>query len=385
MKFFVLIASNLKRKKLRTWLTLLSIVVVFILFGLLSALKQALVGGVSMAGANRLMVQHKVSLLNLLPVAYKDRMQRIKGVALATHQTWFGGTIKDSKDVFFQTPVVPNELLDMFPELVLPNDQKEVWFKTRTGAIIGRALANQMKWTVGMHVPITSPIWPKADGNQTWEFDIVGIYDAKDKKTDTTSMFFHYDYFDEGRGRGKGQVGWYSIRVQDPAQAADVAKLVDQEFENSDEETKTAPEAVIMQSWAKQVGDIGLIVASILGAGFFMLLLVTGNTVAQSVRERTGELGVLKAIGFTNGQVLALVLAESCLLAVLGGGIGLGFASLMVPAIAKPLATILPTFFFPGRDLLLGAGLCILLGLATGILPALGAMRLRIADSLRRM
>jgi len=385
MKFFHLIWSNLKRKKLRTSLTLLSIVVAFVLFGFLSSIQQALVGGVALAGADRLVVRHKVSIIQMLPESYKARMERIPGVTLATHQTWFGGIYQDPKNFFMQNPVMPEEFLAMHPELVLSPEQKEAWLKTRTGAIVGRKTAERFHWKIGDKVPIQSTIWSTAAGNRTWEFDIVGIYDGEKKGTDTTPLFFRYDYFDEARQPGaKGLVGWYSIRVKDPAQAAEVAKLVDREFENSAAETKTEPEGAFVQAWASQIGNIVLIVAAILGAVFFTILLVTGNTMAQAVRERTGELGVLKAIGFTNAQIVSLVLAESCLLTVLGGALGLGLAWLVISR-GDPTNGLLPMFFFPTRDLLIGLGLSVALGLVTGIFPALQAMRLRVADALRRM
>jgi putative ABC transport system permease protein len=360
MKFAYLIWSNLRRKKTRTVLTLLSIVVAFILFGFLSAIKQALTGGVVLEGANRLIVRHKVSIIQLLPQSYQQRMQRIAGVAAATHQTWFGGIYQDPKNFFMQTPVVPEEFLDMHPEFVVPADQRKAWLETRTGAIVGRKTAERFNWKIGDKVPI--------------------------KNTDTTALFFRYDYFDEARrpGWGKGQVGWYTIRVTDPSRAAEVAKLVDAEFENSSAETKTEPEGAFVQSWANQIGDIALITASILGAVFFTILLVTGNTISQSVRERTGELGVLKAIGFTNAQVLGLVLAESCLLALLGGIVGLGLAWFLTSR-GDPTGGLLPLFFFPVHDVLIGVGLSLVLGLVTGLFPALQAMRLRVAEALRRI
>jgi putative ABC transport system permease protein len=386
MKFLPLVWSNLKRKKVRTLLTLLSIVVAFVLFGLLSAIKQALTGGVSLAGADRLIVRHKVSIIQLLPESYKARMERIPGVALAVHQTWFGGVYQDPKNFFMQCPVVPDEFLDMFPEMILPPEQKQAWLQTRTGAIVGRATAERFGWKIGDKVPIRSTIWSQPNGSRTWIFDIVGIYDGRDKNTDTTSLFFRYDYFDEVRTQawGKGLVGWYSVRIKDPAQAAEVAKRIDAEFENSSAETKTEPEGAFVQGWVNQVGDIALITASILGAVFFTILLVTGNTISQSVRERIGELGVLKAIGFTNGRVLALVLLESCLLSLLGGALGLGLAKLIVGR-GDPTHGMLPLFYFPNRDLVLGLGLSLALGLVTGVFPALQAMRLRVADALRRM
>jgi putative ABC transport system permease protein len=383
MKFLPLVWANLKRKKLRTSLTLLSILVAFVLFGILCAIKQALVGGVALAGLDRLIVRHKVSLIQLLPESYKARMERIPGVAAVTHQTWFGGVYQDPKNFFMQNPVVPEEFMAMFPEFILPPEQMDAWLKTRTGAIVGRNTANRFGWKIGDKVPITSPIWLR----KTWEFDIVGIFDGAKKGTDTTSLFFRYDYFDEARKAqnfGTGQVGWYTIRIKDPAQAATVARLIDEEFENSPAETKTEPEGAFAQGFANQIGNIAFIVAGILGAVFFTILLVTGSTMSQAVRERLGELGVLKAIGFTNGQVLSLVLAESCLLTVLGGLLGLGLASL-IAAGGDPTGGMLPLFYLPTNDLLLGLAISVALGLITGILPAQQAMRLRVADALRRM
>lgn len=385
MKFFPLIWSNLKRKKVRTLLTLLSILVAFILFGFLSAIKQALIGGVELAGANRLVVRHRVSLIQLLPESYKARMERIPGVAAATHQTWFGGVFKqEPKNFFMQNPVVPEEFLDMHPEFVLPAEQKKIWLQTRTGAIVGRKAADRFHWKIGDKVPIESAIWSKTDGSRLWEFDLVGIYDGKEKGTDTTPLFFRYDYFEEARRGEKGNVGWYTIRVKDPNQAAEVGKLVDAEFENSPAETKTETEGAFVQAWAKQIGDIAFITGVIVSAVFITILLVTANTMAQAVRERTGELGVLKAIGFTSLQVLLLVLAESCLLAVLGGVLGLGLAFWLTSR-GDPTGGLLPQFYFPRRDLLIGCLFSLALGLTTGIFPALQAMRLRVADALRRM
>lgn len=381
MKFAHLIWGNLKRKKLRTALTLLSILVAFVLFGLLCAVKQALIGGVELAGVDRLIVRHKVSLLQLLPESYKARMARIPGVAAVAHQTWFGGIYQDPKNFFMQCPVVPEEFMPMFPEFLLPPEHMKPWQQTRTGAIIGRNIADRFKWKIGDKVPIQSPIW----GQRTWEFDVVGIFEGAKKGTDTTSMFFRYDYFDESRSeRAKGQVGWYTIKVKEPARAAEIAAAVDREFENSPAETKAEPEGAFVQGFANQMGNIALIVASILAAVFFTILLVTGSTMSQAVRERIGELGVLKAIGFTNGQLLGLVLAESCVLSFLGGGLGLALAW-AITAGGDPSGGMLPLFHLPPRDLGVGAGIAIALGLLTGIFPALQAMRLRVADALRRM
>jgi putative ABC transport system permease protein len=385
MRFLSLIWSNLKRKKLRTSLTLLSIMVAFVLFALLSALKLALGGGVSMADANRLMVRHRVSFIQPLPHSYLARIARIPGVAAVSHQSWFGGIYQDPKNQFGTFPVDPEPFLAMNPEISLPEDQKQAWLKTRTGAIIGRSLAERYKWKIGDRVPLNSPIWPNKTGG-AWQFDIVGIYEPAKKTADTTSFLFRYDYFDEARSRGAGTVGWYQVRVHDPKEATAVAAAIDAEFVNSPAETKAETEGAMFQGFAQQIGDIGTIVTAILGAVFFTILLVAGNTMAQSVRERTQELGVLKALGFTNELVLGVVLSESLVITVLGGLVGLSFGWVMVTGLAEAnfIRQFFPIFFVPARDVAIGVGMTLALGLVAGILPAVQAMRLRLADALRR-
>lgn len=383
MKFFSLIWSNLKRKKLRTSLTLLSILVAFVLYGLLCTIKEAFTAGVTMAGADRLVVRHKVSLIMTLPVTYGTRMEQIPGVASAVSFTWFNGIYQNEPKNFFGSfPTEPEEFLAMFPEYLLPEEQKQAWLKARTGAIVGRALVDRFKWKIGDRVPLVSPIWPRK-GDAAWEFDIVGIYDGAKKGTDTSGFYFRYDYFDEGRARGEGLVGWYSVQVKDPDQAGEIAKAIDNQFANSPHETKAEPEGAFMQGFASQIGDIGTILIAILSAVFFTILLVAGNTMGQAVRERTEELGVLKAMGFTNERVLALVLAESCLIAAVGGLIGLGLAWLFTAG-GSPVPAMLPVFYLPPRYLVIGVGLVFALGIVAGILPALQAMRLQIAVALRR-
>jgi putative ABC transport system permease protein len=385
MKFLSLVWSNLRRRKLRTSLTLLSVLVAFVLFGLLSALKLALGAGVNMADANRLIVRHRVSFIQLLPYSYQPRIARVPGVTLVSLQLWFGGVYQDPKNQLGTFPVEPEAFLAMNPELTLPEDQKQAWLKTRTGAIVGRTLANRFHWKVGDRVPLTSSIWPNKSGG-AWQFDIVGIYGATKKAADTGSLLFRFDYFDEARVYGKGQVGWYQVRVDAPAHAPEIARAIDAEFSNSSAETKTETEAAMFQGFAQQIGDIGTIVSLIVAAVFFTILLVAGNTMAQSVRERTQELGVLKAVGFSNELVLGVVLGESLVITLLGGLTGLLIGWFMVSGLGKVsfMQTYFPLFFIPGRDLLLGVLFTVALGVVAGILPALQAMRLRLADALRR-
>ena len=385
MKYLALILSNLKRHKLRTALTMLSILVAFLLFGYLSAIRTAFTAGIDVADLDRLIVRHKVSLIQMLPASYEARMEQIEGVDEVVGQTWFGGYYQEQKNQFAQMPVKPDEFMDMYPEYVLDEDEKEAWRTTRTGAIAGAQIAERFGWKVGDKVPITATIWTKADGSRVWDFDLVGIYEAGEKGTDDTQFFFRYDFFDESRPDwGKGQVGWYTARIDDPDRAAEITAAIDAEFANSQAETKAEPEGAFLQGFANQIGDIGFIMTSIIGMVFFTILLVAGNTMAYAVRERTNELAVLKAVGFTDTGVLALVLGESFLLTTIGGGIGLALAWLMVTGGGDPTGGFLPIFFIPARDLIVGVVLIGVTAFVAGILPAMQAQRLHIADALRR-
>ena len=383
MKFLGLVWSNLKRKKLRTALTVLSILVAFVLFGILCAIKEAFNAGVTLAGRDRLIVRHKVSLIQSLPASYEQRIANVPGVDAIAGQSWFGGIYQDPKNFMATIPVDPAKFLDMYPEFLLPEEQKQAWMKTRNGAIVGRGAADRFKWKIGDHVPFTSPIWGEPEGQSHWDFEVTGIFTGAKKGTDTSSLYFRHDYFDEGRPRGKGEIGWFGVRIKNPDQAAEIARKIDDEFANSPYETKAEPEGAMAAGFAQQIGDIGTIMMAVLSAVFFTILLVAGNTMGQAVRERTEEIGVLKAMGFTNRLVLVLVLLESCVLALVGGLLGLGIAWALTLG-GSPVPAMLPIFYIPGRDLAMGAGIVVVLGAIAGILPAVQAMRLRIAEALRR-
>lgn len=384
MKFLPLIWANLMRRKVRTLFTLLSILVAFVLFGYLSAINLAFSMGIDVTGADRLVLRHKVSIIRLLPYSYQARIEQVPGVVDVAHQTWFGGVYQDPKNFFMQTPVEPERFFRLYPEFIVPEEQMGTFLTDRTGAIVGRTTADRFGWKIGDRIPIQATIWRQKDGSTTWEFTIDGIYEGAEPGVDTTQFLFHYDYFDESRMFGEGLVGWYIIRIDDPDRAAEIAERIDRTFANSPYETKTETEKAFVQAWAKQVGDIATIALAILSAVFFTILIVAGNTMAQSVRERTNELAVLKTLGYSNGRVLALVLMESSALSVVGGGLGLVFATWLI-SLGDPTDGALPIFFFPLRDQILGWLLVILLGLVTGFLPALQAMRLRIVDALRRV
>jgi putative ABC transport system permease protein len=381
MKFFPLLWSSLWRKKMRTIFTLLSIFVAFLLFGLLMTIRTAFSFGVDIAGLDRLVLIHKVSLIMPLPISYQDRLRATEGVKLATHSSWFGGVYQDPSNFFAQIVVDPVPFMTLYPEYKLPPEQFKAWLSDRQGAVVGVDLAERFNWKIGDRVPIQGTIWQPKQG-QVWEFNIVGMYDG-DPGVDKTQFFFRYDYLDENRRQGDGLVGWYIVKIADASQAQQMGAKFDAMFANSSAETKTTTEKGFVEGFAKQVGDIGAIMIAILVAVLFTMMLVAANTMAQSVRERTSEIGVLKTLGFSNASILMLVLGEAVLIAVIGGGLGLLAGWLFVQQ-GDPTGGMLPIFVLPRRDVAFGVGLILVLGIAAGLLPALNAMQLKITDALRR-
>ncbi len=384
MKYFGLIWKNVWRKKIRTTLTILSVLVAFLLYSLLSAFGYAFKSGEDVADAERLVVIQKISLINPLPMSYKSRIESTPGVHSVTHASWFGGYYQDPRNQFGQFPTDPYEYFSMYPELQMPEEQLEAWAKNRTGIVIGRELAEQFDIKVGDRIPLQATIWTKADGGRTWEFDVEGIFSTSDPRGSTPFMLFHYDYFEEARAFGKGTVGWYILRVDPGADPVQVANAIDAQFANSPNETETSTEAAFAQSFAKQFGNIALIVTLVMGAVFFTLLLVSGNTMSQSVRERISELAVLKTLGFGDRTVLGVVLAESILIMALGGLLGIGIGWVLVQGAAQAMGAFLPGIYLSGEAIGLGVLIMVGAGIVAGLFPALKAMRLSIIDALAR-
>jgi putative ABC transport system permease protein len=386
MKYLPLVLRNLLRRKVRTTFTILSIVVAFLLFGFLMTVRAAFAMGVDLAGADRLMVIHRVPIIQPLPQSYGPKIRATPGVTDLTHANWFGGYYQNPNNFMANMAVDPESWLRMYPEFEMPEEQKKAWIADRAGAVVGIDTAKKFGWKVGDHVPLISPIYRKPD-NSPWDFTIRGIYDSSKKGVDKTQFFFQYNYMNEALRAAKvgfaDIIGWYVFRVEDPSTADQLAKRVDAMFENSNAETKTATEKAFISEWGKQVGDIGSIMIAITAVVMGFILFVAGNAMAQSIRERTNELAVLKTLGFGDGKILAIVLLESCAIALIGGAIGLGLASLII-AQGDPTGGMLPIYYLPPRDLVFGIALVIVLGLATGLLPAVQASRLKIVDALRR-
>lgn len=377
MKFLPLVWAGLWRKRARTIFTILSIVTAFLLFGMLQGVLAAFAKSVENAAVDRLTVVSKVSFTEPLPLSYLPQLESIPGVTGVAFESWFGTYYRDKQNPVFSFPVEPERYFSIVPELNISPEMTQKMVRTRTGAIVGAELAKKYGWKVGDRVSLHSMIWTKTDGSSDWAFDIVGIFQSKN--VNLASIFFlNHQYFEEARSFGKGTVGWYVVRLKDPRTSNQIAQIIDARFANSPDETKTQTEKEFQQSFLKQMADISFIVTAILGAVFFTLLFLTGNTMMQSVRERIPELAVLKTLGFTDTGVLTLVLAESLLLCLLAAGIGLGLAAAMFPA----MKNFIGEASLPARVLVLGAVVAALLALITGLLPALRAKRLSIIDAL---
>ena len=383
MKYLHLVWSALFRRKTRTLFTLLSVMAAFLLFGLLNSVREAFANaGQSVAGASRLITISKVSFMVALPKSLYMRIQSVPGVAEVTYANWFGGIYQDPKNFFANEAVAPN-FFDVYPEFELSPAELRAFEITRTGAVVGASLATRFHWKIGDQIPLQATIFPQKGGQNTWTFNLVGIYHVANprERGQENAMFFHWKYFDEAAEFGGGTVGWYIEKIAQPKDADHVAQAIDAMSANSDHETKTQSEDAFRASFVSQFADIGLIVGSIMGAVFFTLVLLTGNTMAQAVRERIPELAILKTIGFSNRSVLALVLAESVLLLAIGGAAGLALAEVAVSVIRARLGTIPMMPVGPGIWLQ-GLGLMAVIGLLVGALPARRGMRLRIVDAL---
>ncbi len=377
--------ANLTRRKLRLVFTLLSIILAFLMFGMLDALRTSLQHSVNLTGADRLITLSKVSIIDSFPISHYEKTRATQGVKSVVHLNWFGGVYKDGT---MQIPVFPlnvEEFFNVYPEVKITPEEFAAWKADRQGIVIGKVLAERYGWKKGDRLPIKSSIFRKQNNSDTWEFNVVAIYTVEDSAGwDNQSAMFHYDYYNESLQFGRDEISWMTVKVSDPAQAEAVAKRVDELFANSSDETKTGTEKAFTKQFMEQIGNIGKILVSVVFAVFFTMLLVTANTMAQSVRERTNEIGVLKTLGFSSGSVLRLVIGEALFLTILGGLIGFGLAYLGVGALQPTMKQYFPVFEIDSTTFITSLVLMVGLGVITGLWPAVSAMRLKIVDALRR-
>jgi putative ABC transport system permease protein len=385
MNDFALVRKNLFRKKLRAGLMIASILVAFMIFGVLAGFYRAFTAGEDAAAADRLVVVNKINFTQPLPIAHFNRVGAVEGVRQLTHLNWFGGYYQDPKNFLIVLAVQPESYVNVYGnDLDINADARQAFLRERTGALVGEAMARKWGWKVGDRIPISSNIFSQRNGSRTWDFTIVGIFTPRTPQIDTNYMVFQYAYFDETRSFGKDTIGWMVLQTTSPSVNERVAKTIDQMFVNSSAETSTDTEKAFNKAFAAQLGNIALIVTLVIGAAFVTILMIVGNTMALTIRERTREIGVLKTLGFSGGRILGLVLGESVLLALLGGLPGLALAALAAAAMRNSLGNFLPGFAVTPEVALMGLTLMIGLGVVTGIIPALNAMRLKIATALGR-
>ena len=385
MSWISLTWANLTRRKLRLVFTLLSIILAFLMFGMLDALRTSLSESVNLTGADRLISLSKVSIIDSYPLSHYEKTRAVEGVDSVVHLNWFGGVYKDGT---MQIPVFPmnvEEFFKVYPEVKITPEEFAAWKADRQGMVIGTVLAERYGWKKDDRIPIKSSIFRKQDGGDTWEFNIVAIYTVENSAGwDNQSAMFHYEYFSESLQFGRNEIGWMTVKVKDPNQSEAVAKRIDSLFANSSDETKTGTEKAFTKQFMEQIGNIGKILVSVVFAVFFTMLLVTANTMAQSVRERTSEIGVLKTLGFSAGAVLRLVIGEALFLTIVGGLIGLGLAYVAVGGLAPTMKKYFPIFEIDSSTIVVSLALMVALGVITGLWPAVTAMRLKITDALRR-
>src|SRR5438309_11175406 len=383
MKYSRLIFANLFRKKARLILTIGSFAVALFLFTFLAVVKNAFSRGTELAGADRLVIINRAGLIQTIPLAYRDKILAIQGVKALTHNNWFGGVYQDEKNFFPQFVIDPENQRQVMTEMKVPDDQWKNFVNDRQGAVVGAGLAKRFGWKIGDRIPLKNALYGPT---KTWEFNLDGIYTNDHPGGDESQFWLQWKYFDENIPSViKGSIGWYVLKLDNPDDAVRVAKAIDTEFANSSTETKTETESAFQAGFAKQLGNIEFLILTIGGVVFFTLLLVTGNTMAIAVRERTSELAVLKALGYSDRFVLFFVLTESLAISALGGGAGLLLAKLCVVAFGDPTHGMLPMFYLPWNALLLGVAATLAVGIVSGLLPAISAMRLRVVDALRRV
>lgn len=385
MNDLYLIYKNLTRKPLRLFLTCFSIFIAFLIYGAVATLKSALDAGVDLAADNRLVVVNKINFTQPLPVSYAQKVAAIEGVENVTYANWFGGYYQEARNQIVSMAVEPESWLRVYDrEIVLTPEERAAWLGNRQGMIVGENLAQRLGWKVGDRVPVSSNIFSHEDGGQTWDFVVEGIFSGSDPQHDTNSMYFHYKYFMETQSFGGEWIGWITLTTTDPKFNQRIADDIDSSFANSQAETDTSTEQAFSKMFIEQVGNIGLIIFGVVFTAFFTILILAGNTMALAVRERTGEIAVLKTLGFAAPRIFKMVLTESLLIALIGGLTGLAAAWLVVEMARGTMAQFLPNLILGSGILVQAVALMLLLGLITGLLPALNALRLNIVTAFNR-
>lgn len=385
MRILKLVFKNALRHKLRSFLTVLGIAIAVTAFGVLRTLVATWNSGVEASAANRLITRQAVSFIFPLPLAYREQIARIPGVEIATYANWFGGTYIDKNQFFARLAVEPEQIFEIYPEFLLANDQFEAFKRERNACIVGADIAQRYNLKLGDRMEMDGDIYPGK-----WDFVVRGIYKPRDKNTDATQFFMHWAYIDERMKQDMptraGEVGWYIIKIKDPNRAAEISEQVDALFRNSPNATKTETEKAFQQGFVSAAGSIIRAIDFVSFVIIGIIMLVLGNTMIMSARERIREYAVFKTLGFSAGHLVGLILGESLTISCAGGAMGI---ALTYPLVAF-IAAILPKGFFPvfyvETALVVLAGTAALaVGLLASIFPIQRALTTRIVDGLRHM
>jgi putative ABC transport system permease protein len=379
-----LVARNLTRRKLRTFLLWLAIFIAFLLFGVLKSFERGFYSAQRTASADRMVTVNRVNFTLPLPVSYAGRIAAIDGVSAVTYQNWFGGYYQDPREPLIMFAAEPASYLAVYPDLVVDAGQRRAWLADRAGLAVGRVIANKYHWKLGDHVPIQSNIYTRTNGSHTWDFTVSVIFDSPGERARENQVIMRHDYFDESVTFGRDTVNMIMFTTRDSHQADAIAKRVDAMFANSGDETTTDTAAAFNRAFTAQLGNIALIISLVVATAFAAILLIVGNTLVMAVRERTREIGVLKTLGFQGPAILGQILAESLLLSLLGALAGLGTAALILKLLDEKLVAFVGSLLMSWPVFLSGLGWAVLLGLVTGAIPAWTGMRLRIVTALGR-
>ena len=382
MKFFKIIFKNTLRHKLRTALTVLGLVVAILSFGLLQTVVGAWYAGADSAAPTRLVTRNAISLVFPLPISYRDKIRAVDGVRAVSYANWFAGVYQDPKNFFPQFAVEPRTYFDMYPDYRVPPDDFAAFLRDRKGAVIGRKLADTHNLKVGDVMPLRGTIFPG-----TWEFTVRAIYDGAEAKTDTSQMFFHWDYLNESvkkRSRGRAdQVGIFLVDVLDADRAAEVSHAIDALFKNSLAETLTETERAFQIGFVKQTEALVVAIRLVSYVVIVIILAVMANTMAMTARERLGEYATLKALGFSPVYVAALILGESVAIAAIGAGIGIALTFPVGDWFAAQVGTLFPVFEVSGHTVALQIACALGVGVLAAIVPGRRAATVKIVDGLR--
>jgi putative ABC transport system permease protein len=386
-----LLLRNLLRKPVRTSLTVFGVGVALFLFCFLETVLTSFNAGVNMSDASRMVAQHKESIAFELPMSYRSLIEQTEGVTGVAAACWFGALSQEPgpdgnkrEEFFAQFAADIERYLPLYPEVKVPPDQLRDLLNDQMSCILGAKIAQRLNKKVGDRLVLRSTIWAQKDGSPIWEFNVRAVYTSDSPTFDQTMMLFHIKRFDEARQFGKGSVGLYVFAITDPQRSTEIAAAIDSRFANSPYETRTMTEKAFNLQFIGMMGNFQLLLRSIGSAVVLTMLLVSANTMMMSARERTHEMGILKAIGFSDGHVFLLLIGEAMAISLVGALAGVGLAWLLANVLHyNPKPEFFPVFYLPSESMLAAVGLAALTGFCSGIVPAIAAGRLKATEALR--